>query len=464
MASQVLNLGADTLSGEGNWEGAILVDAALIEGGGTAYLRQVRVSGTSIIVRLATSADVDPADAGPEFTPELELADTALTFAEVGGTGIVLKGPAHPDNTFADSTEVYFWTPDNGRAWNAWALGVGSGVVTLKLDDGQTTPNLPVAATFAAAVATLAVALAKRAPGTQPISATLAGVAGSLSLALAKRAAGAKPIAVRFQGIAGSLSSLALTKRSVGAARPIAATFAARAASLAVALTKAARLSESVRRRIHSTSGSWDGVRVGDLVAVGRATSYAREVEVAAVRYDDRTVRLTLVDYPETLYDGERPLGDFRPGDSIPGPYLGPACPRDPQHPYRRRRRRPEPRGHQPHPAASRDRCRRLQPPRRPGLHRAVPPGRVRRCQAHARGGRRPRPARPARRRVPRAARLRLGGLRRRREARRGHAGAQLGLLDRRAHRRSCDRPRRRGPRQLLADPRGLSRRAARRG
>ena len=96
---------------------------------------------------------------------------------------------------------------------------------------------------------------------------------------------------------------------------------------MTLALAKPAALPESVRRRIRSTSGSWDGVRVGDLVAVGRATSYAREVEVATVRYDDRNVRLTLVDYPETLYAGERPLGDFRPGDTIPGPYLGPACP-----------------------------------------------------------------------------------------------------------------------------------------
>ena len=45
------------------------------------------------------------------------------------------------------------------------------------------------------------------------------------------------------------------------------------------------------------------------------------------MRHDDRNVRLTLVDYPKELYAGELPLGYFRPGDSIPGPYLGPACP-----------------------------------------------------------------------------------------------------------------------------------------
>ena len=519
MASQVLNLGASAFGGEGNWEGAILVDPALIEGGGTAYLRQLRLIGNDARLRLATSPDADPADAGPEFTAALETADAAFTLAQAGGASIVLKGPGHPDNTFADSTEVYYWTPDNAVAWHDWAIGVGSGVVTLTLDDGQTAPTQPIsatftgaagslslaltrrsplaladfetagleidalalieagappsvfgiaprptsgalldgelglgptnepitrlwfqgglirlndngplvqsdywadegpgydltlhvqttrehiafpiagkraatgggyvsfnvpaehqafvggivegerlifaltrpaatstfaiAATFAAPAATLAVTLAKRTPGTQPISAAFAGAAGSLSLALAKRSLAARPIAATFAaraatlavalakrtpgtqpisaafaGAAGSLS-LALTKRSP-AARPIAATFAARAATLAVALVKPTDLPESARRRIHSSSGSWDGVRVGDLVAVGRATSYTRDLEVAAVRYDDRSVRLTLVDYPEALYAGELPLDDFESSGSIPGPYLGPACP-----------------------------------------------------------------------------------------------------------------------------------------
>ena len=461
---------------------------------------------------MATSPDADPEDAGPELTAALETAEEAFTFAEADGDSIVLKGPAHPDNTFADPTEPYFWTPDNGPALNAWAidLSAGSDVVTLTLDDGQVVTMQPVAATFAGVAGSFSAALSKRPPlalgdfetagleidalglieagappavygtaprpasgalldgelgigptndpitrmrfrgsgnsaggeritlntsgslvqrdywsagnagndltlhlqtadghisfpvaetlgpvgmsyatfnvpaahqtfvagiavgerllfaftraatavATKPIAATFAGAAGSVSLALAKRslatkpiaatfaapaatlgvslakrAPGTQPIAATFAGALGSLS-LALAKRSL-TTKPIAATFAARAGSLAAALSKSARLTESARRRIRSTSGSWDGVRVGDLVAVGRATSYTRDVEVAAVRdvevaavrHDDRNVRLTLVDYPETLYAGELPLGDFRPGDSIPGPYLGPACP-----------------------------------------------------------------------------------------------------------------------------------------
>ena len=547
MASQVLDLGADAFGGGGNWEGAILVDPALIDGGGTAYLRQFRLIANSAIVRLAASPDADPEDAGPEFTEAFETANEAFTLAEAGGgAALVLKGPAHSDNLFPDSSEVYYWTPDNGAAWHEWVLGTGSGVVTLTLDDGQAPPpppaisisatfdgaagslslaltkrslltladfassgldldvlalievgapaiygtaprpvsgalldgelgmgatdepivqlrfaggtitlndngplamsdywanggpgddltlhlqteqghisfpvagnrgnaggnyvvfNVPaeqqafvagivegerllfaftraaaaakpIAAAFAAAAANLAAALTKRTPGTQPIAATYAGAPGSVSLALTKRSRVAKPIAATFAARAAALAA-ALTKRTPGTqpiaatyagapgsvslalakrsrvTKPIAATFAATAAALAAALTKrtpgtqpiaattfaaraatlsaaiskSARLSESARRRIRSTSGSWDGVRVGDLVAVGRATSYTRDVEVAAVRHDDRNVRLTLVDYPETLYAGELPLGDFRPGDSIPGPYLGPACP-----------------------------------------------------------------------------------------------------------------------------------------
>ena len=498
MASQDLDLGAGAFDNNGNWEGAVLVDPALIDGGGTAYLRQIELVGISIRVRLAVSPDAAPADPGPEFTATFETAEAAFTLAEAGGDAVVLKGPAHPDNAFVDPTEPYFWTPDNAAAWTAWSTGTGSGVVTLTLDDGQvpitqqpisatfagvaaslslaltkravltladarfaqglesdvlalieagappaiygTFPRTssgalldgelgmgatdepitrlrfssagsrislndngddfrladywadggpgddltlhvqteqghisfpvagtrrsaggnfvtfnvpaahqafldgvvegerlifaftrlvvaskPIAAAFAATAATLGVSLATRAPGTQPLAATFAGALGSLSLALGKRSLGAQPIAAAFAARGARLTA-ALTTRAPGA-QPIVATFAARAATLAAALRKSARLSESARRRIRSTSGSWDGVRVGDLVAVGRATSYTRDVEVAAVRHDDRNVRLTLVDYPEALYAGELPLGDFRPGEAIPESYLGPACP-----------------------------------------------------------------------------------------------------------------------------------------
>ena len=57
-------------------------------------------------------------------------------FDVAGGQGITLKGPAHPDNTFPDPAEPYFWTPDNGPAWNDWAVEAVNDDVTLTISDG----------------------------------------------------------------------------------------------------------------------------------------------------------------------------------------------------------------------------------------------------------------------------------------------------------------------------------------
>ena len=58
-----------------------------------------------------------------------------LTFTSDGGGTIALKGPGHADNVFADATEPYFWTPDNGAAMGTW-FGTTRGAFTLTLDDG----------------------------------------------------------------------------------------------------------------------------------------------------------------------------------------------------------------------------------------------------------------------------------------------------------------------------------------
>ena len=135
MASQVIALGESPFS-ESIWSGAVLLDAALVAGGGTAYLRYIQRVGTNARIRLAEDADADPITAGPELTAALEGFGAALTFAEAGGSSITLKGPAHADNTHPDADEPYFWTPDNGAAWAAWVDGLGTGAVTLTLDDG----------------------------------------------------------------------------------------------------------------------------------------------------------------------------------------------------------------------------------------------------------------------------------------------------------------------------------------
>ena len=149
MARQVLDLtGLDQQSG---WRGAVLIDPALIEGGGVAYLRHIERVGNSIRVRLATTETADPLDAGPEFTAALETYDEAISFVGTDGAALTLKGPGHPDNTFADAIEPYFWTPDNGAAMAAWFTG-RSGAFTLTLDDGIE-PSIAVGGTAAAGAA-----------------------------------------------------------------------------------------------------------------------------------------------------------------------------------------------------------------------------------------------------------------------------------------------------------------------
>ena len=146
MVTQVLELTG--LGGEG-WSGAALIDPALIEGGGTAYLRFIRRIGNNFQVRLSATATADPENVGPEFTEAFETADSAFTFA-AGGSTLVLKGPGNADNSFADASEPYFWSPDNGAAMSSWfASAVGD--FTLTLTDGR--PDVAVHAVRGAAAA-----------------------------------------------------------------------------------------------------------------------------------------------------------------------------------------------------------------------------------------------------------------------------------------------------------------------
>ena len=139
MTRQVVSLGAGRLGHPNHsdpWEGAIRLDPALIAGGGEAWLRHVGLSGGSVRMRLAATAEGEPTEAGPEFTPALERYARAFAFGEAGRAPIVLRGPGHPGNSFADPTEPYFWTPDNGPAWSAWVIGIGASEITLTIDDG----------------------------------------------------------------------------------------------------------------------------------------------------------------------------------------------------------------------------------------------------------------------------------------------------------------------------------------
>ena len=146
MATQVLELTG--LGGEG-WSGAAPIDPALIEGGGTAYLRFIRRIGNNFQVRLSAAATADPENVGPEFTEAFETADSAFTFTVEAST-LVLKGPGNADNSFADASEPYFWTPDNGDAMSSWFAST-LGNFTLTLTDGL--PDVAVHAVQGAAAA-----------------------------------------------------------------------------------------------------------------------------------------------------------------------------------------------------------------------------------------------------------------------------------------------------------------------
>ena len=154
MPRQVLTLSGTNAAG---WSGAALIDPTLIEGGGTAYLRHIRPIGNSIQVLLSAAADGDADAAGPEFTGALEGAESAFTF-DAGGASLTLKGPGHAGNVFADPSEPYYWTPDNGAEMNAWFAAV-EGDVTLALDDGVVTHAMRGTATAGAPAARAWVAI-----------------------------------------------------------------------------------------------------------------------------------------------------------------------------------------------------------------------------------------------------------------------------------------------------------------
>ena len=96
----------------------------------------VAVWGVGSEVGDVENAAGDPSADGPEFTEAVEQYSSAFMFDVAGGQGITLKGPAHPDNTFPDPAEPYFWTPDNGPAWNDWAVEAVNDDVTLTISDG----------------------------------------------------------------------------------------------------------------------------------------------------------------------------------------------------------------------------------------------------------------------------------------------------------------------------------------
>ena len=118
---QVFDLGANPFDSGADWLGALLLDPVFVVGGGTAYLRRFGISGNSTRLDVSESDTGSFVGAGPELVTEWEDWEGAIVFDADAG-GITLKGPNHPDNSFSDPSEPYFWTPDNGAAFRDWYL------------------------------------------------------------------------------------------------------------------------------------------------------------------------------------------------------------------------------------------------------------------------------------------------------------------------------------------------------
>ena len=158
MARQVINLGAapfgSTFSA-GAWEGAILLDSALIANGETAYLRYFgfNFSEPFLEMRLARTATEDPLIAGPDFTTAFNTYVSAFTMAEQDGDDIVFEGINHPDSDTVNGQDPYSWTPDDTNALFLWRFDLGNGIVTLTLDDGIAAVEIAGTASVAAPTA-----------------------------------------------------------------------------------------------------------------------------------------------------------------------------------------------------------------------------------------------------------------------------------------------------------------------
>ena len=131
MAEQTLILGEKTDASF--WAGAVLIEPAFVVGGGSAYLRYLQGQSDNVRIRLSSTATDDPFLAGPDLVPEWEEYAEALTFEADGVATVVLKGPAHLDNSFEDPSEPYHWIPDNGDAWETFWQDANTNLrVTLK--------------------------------------------------------------------------------------------------------------------------------------------------------------------------------------------------------------------------------------------------------------------------------------------------------------------------------------------
>ena len=197
MAEQVISLGSQPF-GPSNalpWTGSVLVDPELVEGGVTAYLRYFTIFSGFIQVQFGASPLGAAADPGPDLTPLWEGSEIAIALVEAGGDSITIKGPANPDGLFTSTTDPYLWQPDNSADMADWVNGLGTGAVTLTLNDNANAiPALdPVADQPAELTTPFSLTLDRATDGDPPLTYTASPLPPGLSFDAANRTISGTP-------------------------------------------------------------------------------------------------------------------------------------------------------------------------------------------------------------------------------------------------------------------------------
>ena len=129
LGSQPFGSGNDT-----SWEGAILINSELIEGGGVAYLRYFdpETSAVAFQLRLAVDQATNPSLPGPHFITDAE--EGTFTLSEDGGTSIEFNGPNNSNNLVSsDADDPYSWIQNSDSEVYVWLQNLGTGNVTLTI-------------------------------------------------------------------------------------------------------------------------------------------------------------------------------------------------------------------------------------------------------------------------------------------------------------------------------------------
>ena len=136
MASGELRCFTAALDGyTGSWDGSIELPRWLSADGSVLYLRHVDSVGSSLQIEVSATPSGSISNR-EDLNDDWEVYDQAIEFNKDGAEALFLKGPNNPDNIFAEGTEPYFWTPDNGLAMASYLTEPISGL-TITFRDGQ---------------------------------------------------------------------------------------------------------------------------------------------------------------------------------------------------------------------------------------------------------------------------------------------------------------------------------------